>query len=138
MRLRIGIENFSVDSAHYTLSSEPNSQIHGHTYRINVEIEGEVNPATGFVMDFDELRRVVKEILRRWDHKLIVPASDKDKVRLAGPFRSEIVYINAPYPTVEYIGLELAKEIYESLNGKFKITVKIYEGLDSYAVIEYP
>jgi len=89
-------------------------------------------------MDFDELRRVVKEILRRWDHKLIVPASDKDKVRLAGPFRSEIMYINAPYPTVEYIGLELAKEIYESLNGKFKITVKIYEGLDSYAVIEYP
>lgn len=138
MRLRIGVENLTIDSAHYTLSSSPNSQIHGHTYRVNVEVEGDVDPNTGFVIDFDELKAVLREIVKKWDHKLIVPKDDMNRINLSGPFRTEVVFIDAPYPTVEYIGMELAREIYEKLGRKFKVTVKIYEGLDSYAVVDYP
>ncbi|MGC9105836.1 MAG: 6-pyruvoyl trahydropterin synthase family protein [Thermoprotei archaeon] len=138
MRLRIGVENLTIDSAHYTLSSSPNSQIHGHTYRVNVEVEGDVDPTTGFVIDFDELKAILREIVKKWDHKLIVPRSDRDKISLSGPFRTDLIFIDAPYPTVEYIGMELAREIYERLGRKFKVTVKIYEGLDSYAVVDYP
>ncbi|TRM81680.1 6-pyruvoyl tetrahydrobiopterin synthase, partial [Sulfolobus sp. A20-N-F6] len=61
-----------------------------------------------------------------------------EKSRFEGPFRMEYKVINAPFPTVEYIGMEIAKIIYEKLDRKYKIMVKIYEGKDSYAVIEYP
>ncbi|MEM3350410.1 MAG: 6-pyruvoyl tetrahydrobiopterin synthase, partial [Saccharolobus sp.] len=46
--------------------------------------------------------------------------------------------IDAPFPTAEYIGIEIAKEIYLRLEKKYRVTLKIYEGIDSYAVIEYP
>ncbi len=138
MKLRIGVEGITIDSAHYTLSSSPNSQIHGHTYKVAVEVEGQVDPSTGFVIDFDELKAKVREVTKEWDHKLIVPARDKEKLEISGPFRVEIKYLDAPFPTVEYIGMELAKEIYERLGRKFKVYLKIYEGADSYAVVEYP
>lgn len=39
MKVRVGIEGFSIDSAHYTLSSPKDNQLHGHTYRVTVEVE---------------------------------------------------------------------------------------------------
>jgi 6-pyruvoyltetrahydropterin/6-carboxytetrahydropterin synthase len=43
---------------------------HGHTYGLEVTVEGEVDPETGYVMDFAELKRLVKEnVLRRVDRK---------------------------------------------------------------------
>lgn len=138
MRVKVGIEGITIDSAHYTLSSYQDSQIHGHTYLVNVEVEGEVNEKSGFVIDFNLLKKIIKEIVQEWDHKLIIPESDFEKSRFEGPFRMEYKVISAPFPTVEYIGMEIAKVIYEKLDKKYKIMVKIYEGKDSYAVIEYP
>lgn len=136
MKFRVGVEGFTIDSAHYTLSSSDNSQIHGHTYVLNIEMEGEVNPENGFIVDFDYIKRIVREAVKEWDHKLIVPKNDLDKISIKGPFRNEIKVINAPFPTAEYIGLELAKEIHSKLN--LKVTVKLYEGKDSYVIVEYP
>lgn len=39
---------------------------HGHTYGLEVTVEGEIDPETGYVMDFGQLKRVVKEaVIRR-------------------------------------------------------------------------
>ncbi|BFH73612.1 6-pyruvoyl tetrahydropterin synthase family protein [Sulfurisphaera javensis] len=139
MKVKVGLEGFSFDSAHYTLSSEGNQQIHGHTYRVNVEIEGDsIDENTGFVIDFDIIKKIVAEIIRDWDHKLIVPNEDYDNIYFKGPFKLEIKRIPYRYPTAEYIGLDIAKSIYEKLNRKYKVTVKIYEGEGNYAIIEYP
>ncbi|MDT7900716.1 MAG: 6-carboxytetrahydropterin synthase [Acidianus sp.] len=136
MKVKIGIEGFTIDSAHYTLSSPVDSQLHGHTYIINVEVEGNINPANGFVIDFNKLKDEIGKIIKEWDHKLIVPKKDLEKISISGPFRNEIKIIEEDYPTAEYIGFELAKEIYNRINMPIKI--KIYEGKDSYAIIEYP
>lgn len=136
MKFRVGVEGFTIDSAHYTLSSIDNSQIHGHTYILNVEIEGEVNPENGFILDFSYIKDVVRETIKEWDHKLIVPKRDLEKISIKGPFRNEIKIIEAPFPTAEYIGLEIAKEIYSKIN--LRVTIKLYEGKDSYVLIEYP
>ncbi|AEE95078.1 MULTISPECIES: 6-pyruvoyl trahydropterin synthase family protein [Acidianus] len=136
MKVKIGIEGFTIDSAHYTLSSPGDSQLHGHTYIINVEVEGNINPANGFVIDFNKLKDEIGKIIKEWDHKLIVPKKDLEKISISGPFRNEIKIIEEDYPTAEYIGFELAKEIYNRINMPIKI--KIYEGKDSYAIIEYP
>ena len=139
MRVRVGVDGISFDSAHYTLSSQGNEQLHGHTYKISVEIEGKgVNPETGFVLDFDVLRKVVMEVVKEWDHKLIVPQKDVSKVSIKGPFKLDIKVIEWDYPSAEYIGLEIAKEIYHKLGEKYNVTVKIYEGEGNYAVINYP
>jgi 6-pyruvoyltetrahydropterin/6-carboxytetrahydropterin synthase len=43
---------------------------HGHTYGLEVTVEGEIDPETGYVMDFTELKRLVKEnVIRRLDRR---------------------------------------------------------------------
>lgn len=43
---------------------------HGHTYELDVTVEGEVDPETGYVMDFGDLKRTVRErIVQRLDRK---------------------------------------------------------------------
>jgi len=138
MKFRIGLEGFSFDSAHYTLSSEGNQQLHGHTYKVSVEVEGTIDEKSGFVIDFEILKKIIAEVIREWDHKLIVPIEDYNQIYVKGPFKLEVKTIPHKYPTVEYIGLEITKIIYEKLEKKFKITVKIYEGENNYAIIEYP
>ncbi|EZQ10825.1 MULTISPECIES: 6-pyruvoyl tetrahydropterin synthase family protein [Acidianus] len=136
MKVRVGIEGIVIDSAHYTLSSPQDSQLHGHTYVVNVEVEGDINTNTGFVVDFNLLKKSVEEVAKKWDHKFIVPKKDLDKIRIDAPFKNEIISIDAPFPTAEFIGLEIAKNLHEKIG--MKIYLKIYEGKYSYAVIEYP
>ena len=48
--------------------ANPNS--HGHNYNLDVSVAGEVDPATGYVIDIDVLKRIIEErVLRRLDHK---------------------------------------------------------------------
>ena len=43
---------------------------HGHTYRLEVTVEGEIDPETGYVMDFRDLKRSVEEaVIRRVDRR---------------------------------------------------------------------
>jgi 6-pyruvoyltetrahydropterin/6-carboxytetrahydropterin synthase len=43
---------------------------HGHTYGLEVMVEGEVDPETGYVMDFAELRkRITESVVRRLDRR---------------------------------------------------------------------
>ena len=43
---------------------------HGHTYGLAVTVEGEIDPETGYVMDFVQLKRtVVDTIIRRLDRR---------------------------------------------------------------------
>jgi len=45
---------------------------HGHTYHIEVTVKGEVDPDTGFVIDFKELNRILKVgIIAQMDHRLL-------------------------------------------------------------------
>ncbi len=50
-------------------------RLHGHTYGLEVTVEGtpqQAGPATGMVMDFEELRRRVAElVVERLDHQLL-------------------------------------------------------------------
>jgi 6-pyruvoyltetrahydropterin/6-carboxytetrahydropterin synthase len=43
---------------------------HGHTYELEVTVEGEIDPETGYVMDFAKLKRTVEErVLARLDRR---------------------------------------------------------------------
>ncbi|HEY7112173.1 MAG TPA: 6-carboxytetrahydropterin synthase [Thermoanaerobaculia bacterium] len=43
---------------------------HGHTYGLEVTVEGEIDPETGYVMDFGRLKRVVRDhVISRLDRR---------------------------------------------------------------------
>ncbi len=60
-------------------SAEKNEQVfgrcarrsgHGHNYTLEVTVEGEPEPVTGFVVDLKWLRDVIeREVLASWDHR---------------------------------------------------------------------
>jgi len=47
-----------------------NPQWHGHNYEVDVTVEGEVDPETGYVMDLKVLRDLVEDrVIRDVDHR---------------------------------------------------------------------
>ena len=46
--------------------------VHGHNYELTISITGEVNPATGFLVDLGHVKDVVKQhVISLVDHSLI-------------------------------------------------------------------
>jgi len=51
--------------------------LHGHTYHLEVTVTAEALDGLDMVMDFDDLREVVrKAVLGRWDHATLLAADD--------------------------------------------------------------
>jgi 6-pyruvoyltetrahydropterin/6-carboxytetrahydropterin synthase len=42
---------------------------HGHNYQVEVVVRGELDPMTGFVMDFTEIKRVFQPLIDQLDHR---------------------------------------------------------------------
>ncbi len=69
-RMRLDVE-FHFAAAHRLPRYEgPCVRLHGHNYRLVVTVEGDVDPGTGMIADFGEIKRVVQEqVLARADHR---------------------------------------------------------------------
>ena len=107
--------------------------IHGHSYKMIVEIEGDVN-SDGMVIDYYELKKIVDPIVNRLDHAFLVYEEDKDIVDFLQKMNSKTVIVDFQ-STVENICEYFLKEIMKT---KFpgnvnKIAVRIYETEDDYA-----
>jgi 6-pyruvoyltetrahydropterin/6-carboxytetrahydropterin synthase len=132
----VGIRGFSFDASHYTPgSSEKCYRLHGHTYNLEVEVYGEINESNGMVIDFLILKKVVKEVIEEYDHKIIVPHKDLGKIHIEGPFKTEYKVIEYPYATTEYLALDIARKIYERI--KLPVRVKLFEGDKNYVFVEW-
>jgi 6-pyruvoyltetrahydropterin/6-carboxytetrahydropterin synthase len=47
-----------------------NPNFHGHNYELEVMVEGEIDPLTGYVLDVGELKRLVEtDVLSQLDHR---------------------------------------------------------------------
>lgn len=64
-------KDFSFEAAH-RLPNVPEghkcARLHGHSFRVRVVIEGPVDPVTGWVMDFADIKAVVRPLEDRLDH----------------------------------------------------------------------
>jgi 6-pyruvoyltetrahydropterin/6-carboxytetrahydropterin synthase len=43
-------------------------RLHGHSYRVKIFIEGDLDPVLGWVADFAEIKQAFKPILQQLDH----------------------------------------------------------------------
>lgn len=101
--MKVGIV-LSFDSMHSLTGHPKCGKEHGHTYRVEVTLEGPVK--NGMVMDFDVLKGKVKNVVQEFDHTNL----------------NTLV----PYSSCENLCLELHRRLREILPGP--ITIKIWEG----------
>lgn len=43
-------------------------RLHGHSFRIEVHVAGELDLQLGWIMDYAEIKRIVKPVIARLDH----------------------------------------------------------------------
>jgi 6-pyruvoyltetrahydropterin/6-carboxytetrahydropterin synthase len=46
-------------------------EVHGHNFVVEIAVYGEVDPRSGWLMDFGDLTRVVQPVIRQLDHHLL-------------------------------------------------------------------
>ncbi len=56
--------------------------LHGHSYRLTVELEGEPD-VRGMVLDFQDLKRALKPLVDAWDHAILVADTDAELLAVA-------------------------------------------------------
>lgn len=94
--------------------------LHGHSYKLEVTIGGEViesieNPKCGMIMDFKDLKQIVEKVaISKYDHS----------------------YLNDffPNPTAEIMVEQIAVDIINYLpSGTYLVSCKLWETTTSYA-----
>ena len=73
MRVRL-TKDFQFEAAQ-TLPKAPEGhkcrRMHGHSFRGEVAVRGEVDPRTGWLMDFADLKRAVDPLVAQLDHYVL-------------------------------------------------------------------
>ncbi|MDG2153867.1 MAG: 6-carboxytetrahydropterin synthase [Crocinitomicaceae bacterium] len=90
-----------------------NPNYHGHNYVLEVWIDGEINPETGYVIDLKILKNIVNtEIVERFDHR---------NLNLDCPEFENLI------PTAENIILICWNLLRARIEDKFQLRLKLWE-----------
>lgn len=65
-------------SAHIIPAHASCGFIHGHSYFVDVEIEGDRSGDYEFVADFKDVKNSVRTICKKLDHRILIPINNKD------------------------------------------------------------
>jgi 6-pyruvoyltetrahydropterin/6-carboxytetrahydropterin synthase len=107
--------------------------IHGHSYKMMVEFDGELNN-NEMVIDYYDVEKIVNPIIEKLDHTFMVNKNDKVVLKFLEKINSKKVVVDFQ-STVENICLYLLNEIKktklpENVN---EIKVRVYETSQDYA-----
>ncbi|WP_297548018.1 6-carboxytetrahydropterin synthase [Thermococcus sp.] len=115
MKARV-IERFKFESAHAVLIDGQAEEIHGHTFRLEVAVEGELKK--DYIMDFLQLRAIVGDVIKKLDHR-----------NLTALFEN---------PTTENIALWIASEIEKRLPDGVRLhRLRLWEGDENGVELEF-
>lgn len=112
--------------------------VHGHSYILHVTITGVANndkyiPAPGFIYDFKQLKKIVKDtVINKLDHHLVL---SKGYLQSDPAFTSaENIFVWETEPTVENILIYMKQNLQLALPEEIKLVkLKLFETADSYA-----
>jgi 6-pyruvoyltetrahydropterin/6-carboxytetrahydropterin synthase len=134
-------KEFSFEMAHALLNYDgPCRNVHGHSYRLFVTISGvpvdePENPKVGMVIDFTDLKGIVKrEIVNIFDHAVVVSNRfDKEKMEMFTKMFGNTVLVDYQ-PTCENLVSDFAARIIRHLPRGIKLhSLKLYETATSFA-----
>ncbi|MCC6028073.1 MAG: 6-carboxytetrahydropterin synthase QueD [Archaeoglobales archaeon] len=110
MKFVVGVRD-SFSAAHAIPGHKKCGRIHGHNFDVSVEVEGELK--NGMVIDFFELKSILKEILEKFDHSILNETIEN--------------------PTSENIALHIFQELKK--RGLNVVRVRVSENTDKWAEI---
>lgn len=104
---------FEFEAAHWLPKHEGLCRkVHGHSYKLEVEVTKEISESSGMIMDFADLKKVVREvIIDKYDHQMLNDSF--------------------PNPTAEKMVLSFAEDLREEVEGI--VRVRLWETSTSYA-----
>lgn len=99
-----------------------NENYHGHNYRLDVKVTGEIDPSTGYVIDIAELKKITdEEVMERFDHR---------NLNLDCPDFKDL------NPTGENIVVVIYSLLRKRIDSKYDLQIRLYETERNY--FEYP
>ena len=134
-------KEFPFEMAHVLLNYDgPCRNVHGHSYRLFVTISGFAadnpdNPKNGMVMDFSDLKSIVKaKVVDIFDHSVVLSQKhNKEKIETLKKMLGNTVIV--PYqPTCENLVADFVDRIAPHLPTGVKLhSLKLYETATSFA-----
>ena len=123
-------KEFKFEAAHrlwHLPGDHPCKKLHGHSYRVEVEIGAGLLDDNGFVIDFGELKFFQQYLDNNWDHRTILMNNDPLKEQLS---KDEVVLMDKP-TTAEYMAISfadtIALNIKDLIGGVVEINVTVWE-----------
>jgi 6-pyruvoyltetrahydropterin/6-carboxytetrahydropterin synthase len=118
----------------------PCRNVHGHSYRLFVTLTGtpvddSSNPKNGMVIDFSDLKTIVRrEIVSKFDHAVVLSRKlDKERTEMFSKLFGNTVLVDYQ-PTCENLVADFASRITPHLPSGVKLhNLKLYETATSYA-----
>lgn len=72
--IRLAKQDFKFSVAHFTIFGPANAEpLHGHNYRLALEVEGETVDELGLLADCDRLKRAARAACAALDDRLLLP-----------------------------------------------------------------
>jgi len=103
------VKDFRFEAAHF-LPNVPEGhkcrRMHGHSFRGEVAVRGSIDPHSGWLLDFAELKTILGPIIERLDHFTL----------------NEIAGLENP--TSEHLAIWIWRHLEKSLPGLHRITVE--------------
>jgi len=134
-------KEFTFEMAHALLGYDGSCKyIHGHSYGLSVTVIGKPNknendPKLGMVIDFGDLKRIVKEtVVDQFDHALVLNSkTPKDSINQNQELFDKVIFVNYQ-PTSEILVADFANRISERLPEEIKLlNLRLRETATSYA-----
>lgn len=101
-------KDFTFEAAH-KLPNVPSGhkcgRLHGHSYKVRLTIKGDVNPYTGFIIDFDDVKDAFKPTLNMLDHNYL----------------NDIIGLENP--TAELIAIWLYRRVVKDIPNLFSVEI---------------
>ena len=120
--IRLEKEDFKFSCAHFLIFPDGSKErLHGHNYRVSVEIEGPMGPG-GLVLDFKQVKPLIRALCDELDELWILPGEHPElKIDARPDGHTEVTYRASRYlaPTTDVVVLPITNTSVENLAAWF-------------------
>jgi 6-pyruvoyltetrahydropterin/6-carboxytetrahydropterin synthase len=118
---RLFNQNFSSEENQRVYGKCNNQNGHGHNYILEVVVAGELDTATGYLIDLKLLKEIIYEnVIRKVDHKNL---------------NLDVDFLAGTIPTSENIAVGIWNQLVDTIPSGKLFSVKLYETENNY--VEY-
>jgi 6-pyruvoyltetrahydropterin/6-carboxytetrahydropterin synthase len=68
---KVRVEGIRFDAAHFETFGDNCEPLHGHSYEVSAEVEGELNPDS-LVVDFGRIKSILRDLCKQLDHRFLL------------------------------------------------------------------